>query len=77
MNIEKIVKEAIKSIGQEKEPKILNSSLLGEDLGFDSLDIIDLECILEEEFDVGLDFQADFSTTVQDVIDKITKEIQT
>lgn len=57
-----------------KQDKIEENSKLIDDLGADSLDLVDLVMALEEEFDVKIaDDQLQKISTVKDVIDYIVK----
>ena len=53
--------------------KINENSLIVEDLGADSLDIVEMLMILEEEYGVSLsDEQAGKLKTVKDIVDTIS-----
>lgn len=52
----------------------LDSSLV-DDLGSDSLDLVELVMDLEEEFNVSIPDEADKCVTVQDVVDLVHTEV--
>lgn len=59
-----------------KEKEILNDNSFLEDLGADSLDLIELIMKLEEEFNIEiLDEDAEYFNTVKNVIDYINKTL--
>lgn len=67
----------IETIAQELEVSqdiVTESANITEDLGADSLDIVELVMALEEQFDINIaDDAAEQMNTVQDVIDYIEK----
>jgi acyl carrier protein len=67
----------IETIAQELEVSqdlVTESANITEDLGADSLDIVELIMALEEHFDMSIeDEAAEQMNTVQDVIDYIEK----
>lgn len=71
MNVEQRVKNIIASRLNIPKEKIYNQSLLGEELGADSLDTVEIIMAMEEEF--GREFSDTHIrvTTVQDVIDYV------
>lgn len=60
-----------------EEGELLPTASLVEDLGADSLDIVELVMALEEEFDMEIpDEDAEQLVTVKDVIDYVRKKVQ-
>ena len=58
-----------------EKDKIRRDTTFIQDLGADSLDIVELVMALEEEFDINIpDDQAEKITTVGEAIDHIEKE---
>ena len=56
---------------------IADDSNIIEDLGADSLDIVELIMGIEEEFDIEIDNEeAEKITTVQDAVDQIKKAVE-
>ncbi|AMM41778.1 Acyl carrier protein (ACP) [Candidatus Desulfofervidus auxilii] len=76
-NIEKRVKEIIANqLGVDQEEVVPEASFV-EDLGADSLDLVELIMAIEEEFGVEVpDEEAEKIRKVQDAIDYIQKHIQ-
>ncbi|MBN3860585.1 MAG: acyl carrier protein [Neisseriaceae bacterium] len=71
-NIESKVKEIVSEQLDVEIGKIKNESSFQEDLGADSLDIVELVMSLEEAFDCEIpDEDAEKITTVQQAIDYI------
>ncbi|MFH4415830.1 MAG: acyl carrier protein [Neisseriaceae bacterium] len=71
-NIESKVKEIISEQLDVELSKIRNESAFQEDLGADSLDVVELVMSLEEAFDCEIpDEEAEKITTVQQAIDYI------
>jgi len=75
--IEKRVKEIIANqLGVDQEEVVPEASFV-EDLGADSLDLVELIMAIEEEFGVEVpDEEAEKIRKVQDAIDYIQKHIQ-
>ncbi len=74
MNIEKKIKQIISDQLGVPEEEILNESSFVEELGADSLDIVELIMAMEEEFEVEItDEDAEKLLTVQDTLDYIKK----
>ena len=72
-NIEERVKKIIIEQLGVKEEDVKNAASFVDDLGADSLDTVELEMALEEEFDTEIpDEEAEKITTVQAAIDYIT-----
>lgn len=68
---ERIKKIIIEQLGVEEDEVLLESSFI-EDLGADSLDIVELIMALEEEFDIEIpDSEAEKITTVADAVEYI------
>lgn len=68
---DKIKKIVVEQLGVE-EDEIQKESSFIDDLGADSLDIVELIMALEEEFDLEIpDTEAEKITTVGDVVDYI------
>lgn len=73
-----VIESKVKSIIQEQlglsDGELQNDALFIEDLGADSLDIVELIMAMEEEFDLEIpDPDAEKMTSVQDVIDYVEK----
>lgn len=69
--LEKIKAIIVDQLGVEEEEVVLEASFI-DDLGADSLDIVELIMALEEEFGTEIpDEDAEQITTVQDAIDYI------
>ncbi|NLI58030.1 MAG: acyl carrier protein [Clostridium sp.] len=69
--LDKIKKIVVEQLGVEEEEITLESSFI-DDLGADSLDIVELIMALEEEFDLEIpDSEAEKISTVGDVVDYI------
>ena len=74
-SIEQKVKAIIMENLGNSEDEIKNPSRFIEDLGADSLDIVELVMQMEEEFEVEIpDDQAENIKTVQNAIDFITEK---
>ncbi|WP_242422509.1 acyl carrier protein, partial [Frankia torreyi] len=70
------VEERVKNVVVEqlnvKPEEVTNNASFVEDLGADSLDLVELGVALEEEFSIGIsDEDAEEINTVQDAIDWI------
>jgi acyl carrier protein len=74
MSIEDRVKRIVaEQLGVDEEDVTAKASFV-DDLGADSLDLVELIMAMEEEFDVKIeDEEAEKIRTVQDAIDFITK----
>ena len=73
--LEKTRKITAEHLGIELEKVHENSSFI-DDLGADSLDIVELVMAAEEDFDVEIpDDTAESFTTVKDVVDYITSKV--
>ena len=71
MIFEKVQEKISEQLGIEPEDVTMESSFI-EDLGADSLDIVELLMALEEEFDIEIpDEEAEKLITVSDVVDYI------
>jgi len=77
MDIETRVKELIVSqLGVDAEKVTLEASFV-DDLGADSLDVVELVMALEEEFDVEIpDESAEKIATVKDAVDYLTAHVE-
>jgi acyl carrier protein len=77
-SVEKRVKEIIvEQLGVREEEVVPEASFV-EDLGADSLDLVELVMLLEEEFGQEIpDEDAEKIQTVQDAIDYITSHLKT
>lgn len=77
MNVEKKVKQIIaEQLGISEEEVISEASFI-EELGADSLDIVELVMAMEEEFEVEIpDEDAEKLLTVQNAIDYVKKRVQ-
>jgi acyl carrier protein len=68
---DKIKKIIVEQLGVEEDDVTMESSFI-DDLGADSLDIVELIMALEEEFDLEIpDSEAEKISTVGDVVDYI------
>lgn len=71
MMLDKIKQIVVEQLGVEEEEVKMKSSFI-DDLGADSLDIVELIMALEEEFDLEIpDSEAEKITTVEDVVEYI------
>jgi acyl carrier protein len=71
MVFEKVKKIIVEQLGVEEDEIAMESSFI-DDLGADSLDIVELIMALEEEFDLEIpDSEAEKITTVGDAVDYI------
>jgi acyl carrier protein len=78
VSVEKRVKEIIvEQLGVREEEVVPEASFV-DDLGADSLDLVELVMVLEEEFGQEIpDEDAEKIQTVQDAIDYIKSHLQT
>ncbi|MCL6500706.1 MAG: acyl carrier protein [Candidatus Pacearchaeota archaeon] len=71
MVFEKVKKIIVEQLGVEEDDITMESSFI-DDLGADSLDIVELIMALEEEFDLEIpDSEAEKITTVGDAVEYI------
>jgi len=71
MVFEKVKKIIVEQLGVEEDDIALESSFI-DDLGADSLDIVELIMALEEEFDIEIpDNEAEKITIVNDAVEYI------
>lgn len=71
MVFEKVREIVVDQLGVEEDDVTMEASFI-DDLGADSLDIVELIMALEEEFDLEIpDEEAERITTVGDVVDYI------
>lgn len=71
MVLDKIKQIVVEQLGVEEKEVTIESSFI-DDLGADSLDIVELIMALEEEFDLEIpDSEAEKITTVGDVVEYI------
>jgi acyl carrier protein len=71
MIFEKVQEKVAEQLGVDADEDTLESSFI-DDLGADSLDIVELLMALEEEFDIEIpDEEAEKLSTVGDVVDYI------
>ena len=69
--LEKVKKIIVEQLGVEEDEITMESSFI-DDLGADSLDIVELIMALEEEFDLEIpDSEAEKITTVGDAVEYI------
>jgi acyl carrier protein len=74
MNTDKKIREIIADQLGLPEDEISNDSSFVEDLGADSLDIVELIMAMEEEFEIEIpDEDAEKLLTVQDAIEYVKK----
>ena len=72
---ERLKKLAVEQLGVDEEEVVPSASFV-DDLGADSLDLVELIMAMEEQFDVSIpDEDAEKIVTVQDAIDYIKKSI--
>lgn len=77
MNIEKKIKHIIAEQLSISEEEVANEASFIDDLGADSLDIVELVMAMEEEFEMEIpDEDAEKLLSVQDVIDYVKKRTQ-
>lgn len=77
MNIEKKIKNIIAEQLSISEDEVSNEASFIDDLGADSLDIVELVMAMEEEFEMEIpDEDAEKLLSVQDVIDYVKKRAQ-
>ena len=75
MVFEKIKSVIVEQLGVDEETVTLNSSFV-DDLGADSLDVVDLIMGIEEEFDIEIaDEDAETISTVGDAVNYIKERI--
>ncbi|MEZ4333506.1 MAG: acyl carrier protein [Myxococcota bacterium] len=66
----------VEQLGVSKEEAVLNASFI-DDLGADSLDIVELVMTLEETFDIEIpDDDAEKMQTIADAIDYLKERVQ-
>ncbi len=71
MIFEKVQEKVAEQLGVDAEEVTMESSFI-DDLGADSLDIVELLMALEEEFDIEIpDEEAEKLSTVNDVVEYI------
>ncbi len=71
MVLEKVREIVVDQLGVEEDEVVMDASLI-DDLGADSLDVVELIMALEEEFDIEIpDEEAENIVTVGDIIDYI------
>ena len=69
----KMIDIIVEQLSVDKEKVVAGASFV-DDLGADSLDLVELIMAMEEEFDVEIpDEEAEKITTVQDAIDYVAK----
>jgi acyl carrier protein len=77
MSSDKKIKQIIAEQLGLNEDEILDSASLLDDLGADSLDIVELVMAMEEEFEMEIpDEDAEKIVTVKDVIDYVKRRTQ-
>ena len=76
MSIEERVKQIVADQLGVDEADVIPTASFVDDLGADSLDLVELIMAMEEEFDISIpDEDAEKIATVQDAIDYIKKAI--
>lgn len=71
---EKVQDIIVEELGVEKSSVVMDASIL-DDLGADSLDVVELVMALEEAFDVEVnDDKAQSMKTVKDIVDYIKNQ---
>lgn len=77
MNVEKKIKQIIAEQLNISEDEVTTEASFIDDLGADSLDIVELVMAMEEEFEMEIpDEDAEKLLIVQDVIDYVKKRTQ-
>ena len=77
MSVEKKIKQTIAEQLGLSEDEIINEASLIDDMGADSLDIVELVMAMEEEFEMEIpDEDAEKIVTVKDIIDYVKQRIQ-
>ncbi len=77
MNVDKKIKQILADQLGIAEEEISNEASFIEDLGADSLDIVELVMAMEEEFEMEIpDEDAEKLLTVQDAVDYVKKRSQ-
>ena len=71
-DVEKIVKDSIVEVGRINIEQVTDQANIIDDLGFDSLDSVELIMHLEEEFGINID---DSETDNLKTVDQIVKAI--
>lgn len=75
MEFERIKSVIVEQLGVEEELVTLNASFV-DDLGADSLDVVDLIMGIEEEFDIEIeDEDAETISTVADAVNYIKERL--
>ena len=75
MEFERIKSVIVEQLGVEEELVTLNASFV-DDLGADSLDVVDLIMGIEEEFDIEIDDEdAETISTVADALNYIKERL--
>jgi acyl carrier protein len=73
---EKVKKTVADQLGVDSADKITPQSSFIDDLGADSLDLVELVMAFEEEFEIEIpDEAAEKILTVQDAVDYINKQV--
>ncbi|MBE9005399.1 acyl carrier protein [Fortiea sp. LEGE XX443] len=73
---EKVKKTVAEQLGVESGDKITPQASFIDDLGADSLDLVELVMAFEEEFDIEIpDEAAEKILTVQDAVDYINNQV--
>ncbi|MBN3961571.1 MULTISPECIES: acyl carrier protein [unclassified Nostoc] len=73
---EKVKKIVVEQLSVEPPDKVTPQAKFMEDLGADSLDIVELVMALEEEFEIEIpDEAAEQITSVQDAVDYINNKV--
>ena len=75
MNIEERVKKVIALRLNVAVEEIRNTTLLSEDLGADSLDMVEMIMAMEEEFEQVLSDENMKISTVQDIVDYVNHAV--
>lgn len=77
MSIDKKIKQTIAEQLGMNEDEVINDASLIDDMGADSLDIVELVMAMEEEFEMEIpDEDAEKIVTVQDIIDYVKGRAQ-
>ncbi len=77
MSVEQKVKQIIADILGMDEEEISRDSIFADDLGVESLDVVEMIAMMEEEFDIEIpDEEAERNVTVGQAIDYIKEKIK-
>ena len=76
-DVEKIVKDSIVEVGKINIEQVTDQANIIDDLGFDSLDSVELIMHLEEEFGINIDdSETDNLKTVNQIVKAIASKLK-